>query len=95
MMKYLYLDGSCGISGDMTVAALLGLGASREKLDAAIAGLGLEGVHAHVENSKSYSIAGLSFAVHVHDHDADHVHSHEEGYVEHCETKDDRRKTKE
>ena len=82
-MKYLYLDGSCGISGDMTVAALLGLGASREKLDAAIAGLGLEGVHIHVENSKSYSIAGLSFAVHVHGHDADHVHSHEEGYVEH------------
>jgi len=82
-MKYLYLDGSCGISGDMTVAALLGLGASREKLDAAIAGLNLEGVHVHVENSKSYSIAGLSFAVHVHDHDADHVHSHEEGYVEH------------
>ena len=82
-MKYLYLDGSCGISGDMTVAALLGLGASREKLDAAIAGLSLEGVHVHVENSKSYSIAGLSFAVHVHGHDADHVHSHEEGYVEH------------
>lgn len=94
-MKYLYLDGSCGISGDMTIAALLGLGASREKLDAAIAGLGLEGVHVHVENSKSYSIAGLSFAVHVHGHDADHVHSREEGYVEHCETKDDRRKTKE
>ena len=95
MMKYLYLDGSCGISGDMTVAALLGLGASREKMDAAIAGLNLEGVHVHVDNSKSYSIAGISFAVHVHDHDADHVHSHEEGYVEHCETKDDRRKTKE
>ena len=94
-MKYLYLDGSCGISGDMTVAALLGLGASREKMDAAIASLNLDGVHVHVENSKSYSIAGLSFAVHVHGHDADHVHSHEEGYVEHCETKDDRRKTKE
>ncbi|MBR2271733.1 MAG: LarC family nickel insertion protein, partial [Fibrobacter sp.] len=92
-MKYLYLDGSCGISGDMTVAALLGLGASREKMEAAIASLNLDGVHVHVERASSYSIAGLSFSVHVHGHDADHVHSHEEGYVEHCETKDERRKT--
>ena len=82
-MKYLYLDGSCGISGDMTVAALLDLGASREKLEAAIAALHLEGVHTHIEKSNSYSIAGLSFDVHVHDHSADHVHAHEEEYVEH------------
>lgn len=59
-MKYLYLDGSCGISGDMTVAALLDLGASCEKLEAAIAALHLEGVHTHIEKSNSYSIAGLS-----------------------------------
>lgn len=82
-MKYLYLDGSCGISGDMTVAALLDLGASCEKLEAAIAALHLEGVHTHIEKSNSYSIAGLSFDVHVHDHSADHVHAHEEAYVEH------------
>lgn len=82
-MKYLYLDGSCGISGDMTVAALLDLGASREKLEAAIAALHLEGVHTHIEKSNSYSIAGLSFDVHVHDHSADHVHALEEAYVEH------------
>lgn len=94
-MKTLYLDGSCGISGDMTVAALLELGASRDKLDAAIACLNLDGVHVHVERENSYSIAGLSFSVHVHDHDADHVHSHEEGYVEHNETKDERGETRE
>ena len=82
-MKYLYLDGSCGISGDMTVAALLDLGASREKFEAAIAALHLDGVHTHIEKSYSYSIAGLSFDVHVHDHCADHVHAHEEEYVEH------------
>ncbi|MPN41820.1 hypothetical protein SDC9_189375 [bioreactor metagenome] len=40
--KVLYLECACGISGDMTVAALLDLGASREKLDRALASLELE-----------------------------------------------------
>lgn len=86
-MKYLYLDGSCGISGDMTVAALLDLGASREKLDAAINSMHLDGMHCHFGRGNSYSIAGTTFDVHVHTHEgevsADHVHPHEEGYIEH------------
>lgn len=86
-MKYLYLDGSCGISGDMTVAALLDLGASREKLEAAINSMHLDGMHCHFGRGNSYSIAGATFDVHVHTHhgeeSADHVHAHEEGYVEH------------
>lgn len=86
-MKYLYLDGSCGISGDMTVAALLDLGASREKLDAAINSMHLDGMHCHFGRGNSYSIAGTIFDVHVHTHEgevsADHVNPHEEGYVEH------------
>ncbi len=86
-MKYLYLDGSCGISGDMTVAALLDLGASREKLDAAINSMHLDGMHCHFSRGNSYSIAGATFDVHVHTHEgevsADHIHPHEEGYVEH------------
>lgn len=87
IMKYLYLDGSCGISGDMTVAALLDLGASRERLEAAIHAMHLEGMHCHIERGNSYSIAGMNFDVHVHAHhgeeSADHVDAHEEGYVEH------------
>lgn len=86
-MKYLYLDGSCGISGDMTVAALLDLGASRERLESAIHAMHLEGMHCHIERGNSYSIAGMNFDVHVHTHhgeeSADHVEAHEEGYVEH------------
>lgn len=86
-MKYLYLDGSCGISGDMTVAALLDLGASRERLEDAIHAMHLEGMHCHIEKGNSYSIAGMNFDVHVHTHhgeeSANHVDAHEEGYVEH------------
>ena len=83
MTKYLYFDGACGISGDMTVAALLDLGANRQKLDTALASLHLYGFHYHIEKKHSYSIAGLDFSVHPHQHHEtkesvyhDHQHEH-------------------
>ena len=79
MTKYLYFEGKCGISGDMTVASLLDLGASREKLDKAIESLHLDGFHYHIERKTSYSLAGLDFDVHVHHHDEpheEHYHTH-------------------
>jgi len=79
MTKYLYFDGTCGISGDMTVAALLDLGASRKKLDTAIESLNLYGFHYHIERKHSYSIAGLDFSVHLHQHHE----AKESGYHEH------------
>lgn len=75
-MKLLYLEGASGISGDMTVAALLDLGASREKLDAVLESLHLEGYHCHVSQSQSYSIAGVHFDVHLHEHPHEHGHEH-------------------
>lgn len=84
MPKTLYLDGKTGISGNMLVAALLDLGASREKLDRAIESLHIEGLHYHLERKNSYSVAGLSFQVFVHDHDADKTESREEHYAEHA-----------
>ena len=73
MTKYLYLEGACGISGDMTVAALLDLGGSRDKLDAVLKSLHVDGFDYHVEQKSSYSIRGCDFDVHLH---------HKE---EHCE----------
>lgn len=78
--QYLYLEGASGISGDMTVAALLELGASREKLERALGSLGLGAeFHYHFSRGSSYSIAGGDFSVHLH-HEP---HCHEEPYLAH------------
>ena len=95
MARILYLEGAGGISGDMTVAALLDLGASREKLDAAIGSLNLSGFEYIVRRGKSYGIAGVDFDVtlnsvgehnpghehgHEHMHEHGHEHMHEHGH---------------
>lgn len=85
MARYLYLEGASGISGDMTVAALLDLGGSREKLNALFADLHSLGLHYALERKNSYSISGLDFQVFVHGKDADHTEHHEESYHENHE----------
>lgn len=80
--KLLYLEGASGISGDMTVAALLDLGASREKLDAVLKSMNLEGFEYQVSRKSSYGIAGTDFDVILHDH---HHHEHEHGHEHHHE----------
>lgn len=77
MSKLLYLEGHSGISGDMTVAALLDLGASAAKLDAVLHSLDLP-FHYHAERGNSYSIAGCRFKVHHHE-----AAPQEESYTEH------------
>lgn len=99
MTKYLYFEGSCGISGDMTVAALLDLGADRKKLDAVLESLGLDGFDYVISRKSSYSIAGCDFDVrlqdktpmqesaympeHHHGHDYEHEHEHHHEYEHH------------
>lgn len=77
--KLLYLEGASGISGDMTVAALLDLGANREKLDAVLKSMNLEGFEYQVSRRSSYGIAGTDFDVILHDHHH-HEHEHEHGH---------------
>lgn len=82
-----YFDCFCGISGDMTVAALLDLGADRAKLDAMIAGLNLDGFDYTVKRVVSGGFDACDFDVvlhdeghcnrhHEHHHDHDHHHHH-------------------
>lgn len=79
MAEYLYLEGACGISGDMTVAALLSLGASKAKLDAVLKSLNIGGFDYQITQKASYSISGCDFAVNLHHPE----HHHEEAYHEH------------
>ena len=50
--KILYLDAGAGISGDMTVAALLDLGADRKVLEDAIASIPAEGFQTKISRAR-------------------------------------------
>ncbi len=87
--KILYLECLSGISGDMTVAALLDLGADEKKLREALASLPLTGYDVHISRVKKSGLDACDFAVRLdemhenHDHDMMylhgdmHVHNHE------------------
>ncbi|MCD7837985.1 MAG: LarC family nickel insertion protein, partial [Clostridiales bacterium] len=63
MGKTLYLDCSTGISGDMTVAALLDLGADEAKLRAALDSLPLSGYRVEISRVKKSGLDACDFAV--------------------------------
>lgn len=77
-MKTLYLDCQAGISGDMTVGALLDLGVPLEHLQTELAKLGLPpGSYAlSTSRTERRHVAALKFDVAVHDH---HTHRHYAG----------------
>src|SRR5689334_11041976 len=77
-MKIIYFDCHAGISGDMTVGALLDLGVPLEHLETELARLGLpEGSCAlSAKRTERQNMAALKFDVEVHDH---HTHRHYAG----------------
>lgn len=81
MKKALYLECSSGISGDMSVAALLNLGADEKKLLAALESLPLDGYRIEVSTVHKSGIAACDFHVILehenHDHDMEYLHGHE------------------
>lgn len=73
----LYFECKSGISGDMSVAALLDLGASREKLDKALASMKLDNEFGYVISKKAVNaIMASDFDVILPEHHH-HGHHHE------------------
>lgn len=78
--KILYFDCSSGISGDMTVGALLDLGASREELERVLRSAGVDGYHLHFGRTKKCGIDAFDFDVHLEEGAEGHEHSHEHAH---------------
>lgn len=95
MGKTLYLDCTNGISGDMTVAALLDLGANEARLRDALASLPVTGYEVRVSRVKKAGIDCCDFDVVLdaehenHDHDMAYLHgddaavAHDHGHSHH------------
>ena len=99
MKKILYLECYSGISGDMTVASLLDLGADRKVLEDALASLHVDGYEIKIGRTFKCGIDACDFDVildesayvhdheHHHDHDEhdheDHDHEHHHDHDEH------------
>ena len=83
MPNKLYLECYSGISGDMTVAALLDLGADQQVLMEGLESLNLPGYQLKIGRVKKNGIDACDFDVildepeHHHDHDHEHHHDHD------------------
>lgn len=84
MGKILYLECNSGISGDMTVGALLDLGADRQVLENALESLGVDGYHLHFGRKVVCGLDAFDFDVHLeadgHGHSHAHTHRREDAY---------------
>ncbi len=89
MSKTLYLECYSGISGDMTVAALLDLGADREVLKESLKSLPVGGFRTEITRVKRSGLDACDFSVILeqdnHDHDMEYLHGSEKSYTGHHE----------
>ena len=85
-MKVLFLDCFSGISGDMTVGALVDLGVKPSTLEWELSKLDLGDFHMHFEREQRQNIEGVKFGIHegaTHEQDAHEHHEccgHEHGH---------------
>ena len=78
MGKTLYLECYSGISGDMTVAALLDLGADQKHLEEALSSLLVQGFRIEISRVIKSGLNACDFSVILdqdnHDHDMEYLH---------------------
>lgn len=83
MGNTLYLECNCGISGDMTVAALLDIGADEDVLRKALLSLPVSGFEIEISKVKKAGLSVRDFNVRLdkehenHDHDMEYLHGYE------------------
>ncbi len=83
MKRQLYLECYSGISGDMTVAALLDLGADEQVLRKVLASLPVDGFEVAITRKVKSGLDACDFDVILdaahenHDHDMEYLHGHE------------------
>ena len=91
-MRRAFLDTFSGISGDMTVGALLDAGLPVEAVRDAVARLMLDGVEITTERVTRNGIAATKFHVRVHGHHPDEPaaepHHHDHGHRAYAEIRD-------
>lgn len=82
MGKTLYLECYSGISGDMTAAALLDLGADQKHLEEALSSLPVHGFRTEIKRVAKSGLDACDFSVILeqdnHDHDMEYLHGHGE-----------------
>lgn len=76
MGKILYLECNSGISGDMTVGALLDLGADRGELERVLDSMKMDGYHLHFGRKSTCGLDAYDFDVHLEMHEDGHDHTH-------------------
>lgn len=80
----LYLECQSGISGDMTVAALLDLGADQEVLEKVLSTIPVQGFKTRVSRVKKAGLDVCDFEVELeeenHDHDMEYLYGHEHNH---------------
>ncbi|MCM1246584.1 MAG: nickel pincer cofactor biosynthesis protein LarC [Roseburia sp.] len=91
MGQTLYLECNSGISGDMTVAALLDLGADADVLKQVLGSMPLSGFEIEISRVKKAGLDVCDFHVKLdeayenHDHDMEYLHGHEHCHTHHHE----------
>ena len=82
-MRALYFDAFAGVSGDMTVGALLALGMELERLREELAALPVHGYTLHASPRLVNAITAVKFDVALdgaHSHEPGHSHTHDHGH---------------